>query len=62
MPSSNSSSVTMEEEDKGAAGRGGGGGGRAAQSDLNRIMEKKKTWSELKQACILFYNPERNIY
>ena len=52
----------MEEEDKGAAGRGGGGGGRAAQSDLNRIMEKKKTWSELKQACILFYNPERNIY
>ena len=43
----------MEDEDKGGADGGGGGGGRAAQSGRQPIIEKKKTWSELKQACLL---------
>ena len=42
----------MEDEDKGVAEEGDGGG-RAAQSGRQPIIEKKKTWSELKQACLL---------
>ena len=50
MPSSNSSSVTMEDEDKGTER---GGGRVAAQSGSGRqpVIEKKKTWSELKQVA-----------
>ena len=42
----------MDEEDKGE----GGGGGRATQTMRQPVIEKKKTWSELKQACIKLEN------
>ena len=47
----------MDEEGKGgAAGEGRGGGGRAAaQSGRQPVIEKKKTWSELKQARIAHF-------
>ena len=48
MPSSNSSSVTMEDEDKGTE-RGGGRVAAQSGSGKQPVLEKKKTWSELKQ-------------